>query len=162
MSSLWQCWRDSGVANIVSLLAVAVSVWAILASRRANKRSENTQTRLLVIEESRERDRVLQGRRARLRATMESGNRAVFELVVANESDVAAHNLEITMDGKRLFEHPAFLGRTGVSPLPVLGPRSRISYPLAITSACHPPFGLQIRWQDESGIPGFYETTLEG
>jgi hypothetical protein len=145
---------------IVSLVALAVSVWAILTSRRANKRSQKAQARLVAIEESRERDRVLHGRQARVRAWMESGNRGSCELIIVNDGDAAARDLQLIMDDKPLFECPA-LGRKGSSPPPLIGPGGRIPYPLAITASCHPPFSLKIRWQDESGIPGLYETTLD-
>ena len=131
---------------IVSVVALAVSIWAILTSRRANKRSQKAQARLLALEESRERDRVLHGRQARVRASMERGNGG-WEVIIVNDADAAARNLELIMDDKPLFEHPA-LGRKGLSPPALIGAQGSISYPLATTGSCKPPFRLKIRWEE--------------
>ncbi len=42
----------------------------------------------------------------------------------------------------------------------LIGPNSEISYIAAIALDCSPPFKFKATWEDDSGEPGEYETTL--
>jgi len=42
----------------------------------------------------------------------------------------------------------------------MIGPESEISYCMAVSNSCHPPFELEATWDDDSGQQGRYGTTL--
>ncbi|MGH9428066.1 MAG: hypothetical protein ACRD2L_17425 [Terriglobia bacterium] len=158
MSGILQWFLDSGHANLVtyalSVVAIAVSVFAWITSWQ-------TQKRLVVIEEARERDRLKHASKAKLRAELvrEPGSRRMRELLrVYNDGEVEARNVAIKLAGKPLLEHPAVPG--GTTEIKKVGPRSQIQYVIAVTLDNAPPWEFELTWTDDSGQEGSYRTTL--
>ena len=162
MNALVDWFRDSGFANLAAFVgavaALVASLWATVVSRRANARSHGIQARLLRIEEQRETDRLGQTRRAALRAEMPQNERGSWRLYVTNDGLAEARNVRVTMDGKPFTEHGAFVEGDEIGN--VIGPGGENSCSLAIDRRCSPPFDLELNWEDDSGTPGRYRTTL--
>ena len=149
------------MSTVVEWLALGVSVGSAAVAWLAYRRSSKTEARLLVIEESRERDRILEARKAVLvaRITREPSNRPIaLYLEVENKGLAPAHDICITLDGGTLFGHPAVV-KTGEEVTHVW-PQSAFRYRLAPHSSAPLPRGISLTWSDDSGEPGKYETTL--
>lgn len=110
------------------------------------------------IEESRERDRVIKSRNTYLRAELQEYKQNSFHLVIENVVQGTARNVKATLDGKPIIKHPAIT--SSQQEIGTIGPGSEISYIAAITNDCSPPFEFKVTWEDDSGKPGEYETTL--
>jgi len=159
--------RDS-LKILIAMGAILVSLLSIYFSFRANKKSltlqkEQTemQKRITQIEESRERERAIQSQKACLKAELrevERNNHRYHCLVIENSGQGTARNVKATLDGKPILEHPAIA--SGQQEIILIGPDSEISYIAVITLDCSPPFEFKVTWEDGSGEPGEYETTL--
>lgn len=150
---------------VVPLLSIVVSLFSIYFSVHANKNSltlqkEQTemQKRITQIEEAREQDRVIQSRKANLKAELREVKRNNYHLVIKNSGQGTARNVKATLDGKRISEHRAIASSD--QEITLIGPGSEILYTVGITFDCSPPFKFKVTWEDDSGEPGEYETTL--
>ncbi|HOD82971.1 MAG TPA: hypothetical protein PKG77_16245 [Phycisphaerae bacterium] len=149
----------------VAALALAQS-WsasrkAAEATREANdliKQQVALQDRLTQIEQSREHAKLIQSLRATIRAVLRKTDRGSWRLFVLNTGQGTARNVTLMLDGKPLLEHDAV--PRGEQEARTIGPDSDVSYCMAISSGCHPPFELEATWDDDSGQQGTYGTTL--
>jgi len=153
------------ISILVPLLSIVVSLLSACFSFHANKNSlalqkEQTemQKRITQIEEAREQDRAIQSRKANLKAELRKDERNSYHLVIKNSGQGTARNVKATLDGKLISGHPAIA--SGQEEIESIGPGSKISYIASITFDCSPPFKFKVTWEDDSGEPGEYETTL--
>ena len=150
--------------NWVAVVAAVISGLAALASIAAARRSIAAQNRLLEIEERRERDRVSAAQKARLIARIVreeslSGRKVRnYYLEIENLGASAANNIDIPLDDGPVLDHPTMPRRT--DEIRHVGPESSFRYTLAPTLETRPPAKIAIAWDDDSGEPGQYETTL--
>lgn len=149
----------------VAALALAQS-WragreASKATREANdliRQQVSLQDRLTQIEQSREHARLIQSLRATIRAVLRKTDRGSWRLFVLNTGEGTARNVTLTLDGKPLLEHDVV--PRGEQEAKTIGPGSDVSYCMAISRGCHPPFEFEATWDDDSGQRGTYGTTL--
>jgi len=153
------------ISDLIAIGAVLVSLLSVYFSFRANKNSltlqkEQTemQKRITQIEEAREQDRVIQSRKANLKAELRKNKKNSYHLVIKNSGQGKACNVKATLNGKPILEHPAIA--SGQQEIKSIGPDSEISYITGLSSGCSPPFEFKVTWEDDSGEPGKYETTL--
>ena len=150
-------------AVLVSLLSVCFSVHANKNSLTLQKEQTEMQKRITQIEEAREQNRVIQSRKANLKAELREVKRNSYRLVIENSGQGTARNVKATLDGKPISEHPAILfDKETKEDALIIGPHSGISYIMCITKdpGTSPPFEFKVAWEDDSGEPGKYETTL--
>ena len=162
----WAQW--TGVVG--ALVALMSLMWNIVQSRRVSKLNH----RLLELEEGREADRKDSEVRAQLRAKVvvkrvpgEPGMGAVpptlgrtFEyLVVENIRDATACEIQVWLDGDSIDKVDYVRAN---SELRTLGGHSEFRFMLRSTTRYmqKPPQHIRIEWSDESGRPGFYESSL--
>lgn len=157
------------IPDLIAIGAILVSLLSIYFSFRANKKSltlqkEQTemQKRITQIEESRERERAIQSKKACLRAKLRKNERGFYCLDINNSGQGIARNVKATLDGMPIFRHPVIDRDQQVITLidPQIGPHSKISYTTSITFVCNSSFKFKVTWEDDSGEPGEYETTL--
>ena len=157
------------VSDFIAICAIIVSIISIYFSRCANQRSLKLQEeqieiqkRITQIEESRERDRVIQSQKAYLKAKLQKLQKQdkpnSYHLVIENMGQGTARNVKAELDGKPIIKHPAIV--SSQQETRTIGPGSEISYIAAITNDCSPPFEFKVTWEDDSCEPGEYETTL--
>ncbi len=153
------------ISDLIAIGAILVSLLSIYFSFRANKKSltlqkEQTemQKRITQIEESRERERAIQSKKACLKAELREVERNNHRLVIENSGQGTARNVKATLDGKPILEHPIIA--YGQQEIILIGPYSEISYITGITFGCSSSFKFKVTWEDDSGEPGEYETTL--
>jgi len=153
------------ISDLIAIGAILVSLLSVYFSFRANKNSLTLQKeqiemqeRITQIEEAREQDRAIQSRKANLKAELRKVERNNYRLVINNSGQGTARNVKATLDGKPILEHPAI--NPGQQEITLIGRYSEISYIARITFGCRPPFKFKVTWEDDSGEPGEYETTL--
>lgn len=145
----------------VAIAAFLVSVVAVVMSVKTQGKQGKLQARLVEIEEARDQSLAQQARRARLRAEITSrpGVRSPnYYLEIINDGEAVAGNVIARLEDKPIMEHPAIPGFQ--SEITEIGPRSTARYILSITMTRTPPWRLSLTWDDESGSPGSYQTTL--
>jgi len=155
---------DSAAWVNVGLTAIAaiVSIWAILAARSANKRSNDTQERLVKIEESREQDK----KKARLVAQIvnevvgQKAHQTIKKhlLQIENKGLAEARDIQLILDEKPVLEHPAIV--KDQKEIIQIGPQSHFDYLIVYCSNTPRPEKVEITWMDDSGEPGRYQTSL--
>lgn len=159
-------------SDIIAIVSVCIAGLALVQSWRAGRKASKAtreandlikqqvayQDRLTQIEQSREHARLIQSFQAVLRAELRKTGGNSWRLFVMNKGQGAARNVTITLDGKLLLEHPAV--PHGEQETKLIGPESEISYCMAVSSDCAPPFELTATWDDDSGQQGQYSTIL--
>ena len=145
---------------IVSIIAVIISGIAVYISWR-------TQKRLVDIEDAREKDRLAEKKKANLTANIEkevlisrNGRKQTNQhfLYIENSGNSEARNIKVNLDGKPLLEHSTILKNT--EEITQVGPNSDFRYLLVLSMQGRPPSSIEITWEDDSGEPGKYSTTL--
>ncbi|HUU30088.1 MAG TPA: hypothetical protein VM123_19965 [archaeon] len=150
----WLNQNTSIIGLLLSLSAIAVSIWAY-------SKSSKTEKKLLEIEEAREEDRIKQSKKAILMAIIDHEyhrNFTSFTLQIKNEGEAEARDVCVKLDEMPLLEHPV-IPKT-IEEIKQIGPKSVIRYRMAITRGYRKNFEVEITWADDSGEPGFYKTTL--
>jgi len=152
-----------GIGGIISLI---LGVFSVLVSVIALCVSWRNQTRIVSIEEAREKDRQLEKTRAYLKAHISeeerrvSGSIAIHRthyLVIENEGSAEAYDINIQLNDEPVCEC-AFV-QLPPQEIRTLGPRSSFRYQLK-GHAQHLPLEISIAWKDNSGESGDYRTTL--
>jgi len=149
------------MSSLIPWISLGLSAVAIVVAMWTHCRSHKLQSRVVKMEETREKDRIVEQKKASLTARIvrEPGSRKMRDLlVIENLGPGEARNISAMLDGKPLLEHPAILQKE--RKLDKIGPRSEVRYLLVITMQTRPPFGIEITWEDDSGEPGKYSTTL--
>lgn len=146
------------ISAIITLASVVVAIWLGVKNHRLARKNTDLQKRLVELEEERELDRKKAASKAQLRATLENYGQHNYRLVIENIGNCEARNIVLQMDGKLFADHPAAMENEG--PIRSIGPHTRVTKLLAITMGCAPPFELDITWEDDSGEPRHYRTTL--
>jgi len=148
------------IAAVISAIAIGVSIWT-------HNRNHKLQARIVALEEVREKDRLAEKNKANLTAkiTKEELRRSSthkiswqYHLVVENKGVCGACNIKINLDGKPLLEHPTIL--KNIKEITQVGPNSNFRYLLGLSMQARPPSAIEIIWEDDSGEPGKYGTTL--
>ena len=150
------CDYASWAGIVVGLGSLAVSIIAVVKSSRAQHEANDVNRRLVEIEEKREQDRLAGSTRAELRAELRITARNTTRLYVINYGLAEARNVTVTLDKKPLAKHEA----GGDELASTIGPKSEVSCILMTHMMCAPPFGIEITWEDDSGEPRSYSSTL--
>jgi len=155
-----------GRADKTALAAFVLSLAACIGSAVAWRKSHNVQKRQVAMEEKRERDRLIEKKKARLlaeivREDVVRGTHAgtAHRLSITNKGQAEARDIKLTIDGKPILEHPAIPHRV-LQEFHILGPGSSAQFPVAVTRATHLPWQVEVDWTDDSGEPGHYRTIV--
>lgn len=149
------------MSGLVPWISLGLSAVAIVVAMWTNCRSHKLQSRVVKMEETREKDRLIEQKKASLTARIvrEPGGRNMRDLlVIENLGSGEARNISAMLDGKPLLEHPAILQKE--RKLDEIGPRSAVKFLLFTADQLKPPNKITITWEDDSGQPGKYNTTL--
>jgi hypothetical protein len=143
---------------IVSVAALAVSIWTGFVTYRLARRQTTLQERLLSLENSRERDRRVESSTARVRASIGHPLKSSWYLRVVNEGPSEARAITMQVDGLPILDHP--LVPKGAPEIRHLGPGAHGQYPLAVHMGVEPKLLVQLAWEDQSGRPGTWTSEL--
>ena len=137
-------------ASILSVISIGIAGIAIYTSWRTKKRQ-------VEIEEIRERDRQKEMRKADLVARLKDDNGRDL-LVIENKGPAEAREIAILLNGKPLSEYQGFV--RDQTEIRKVGPYSSFHYLMALCFGMEISFEITITWNDDSGEPGLYQTTL--
>ena len=165
MSTIAEWFSNPGLAAFahwaVAGLALIISVIALLISRRAQRQQGVLQQQLLEIEQARDRSRQLEACKARLRAeiiTVSLGMERQHRLEIRNDGEVEAREIKAWLEDIPIVNHPRILREA--TEITEIGPSSLARYILVKSFQNGPPWRFRVTWQDDSGTPGEYQTTL--
>jgi hypothetical protein len=146
---------------VVSVIALGVSVWAHFRATRLKAESNDLQARLVELEEEREAERRQMKQAADVTADLEkrpgrNGFRTM--LVLRNQGNAPAEDVEVEFDGNRIDEHGSvhYDGAT----IPKIGSGAESPILVSVHSENNPPFHVRVRWSDGTGENNSFETTL--
>lgn len=146
------------IAAVISAIAIGVSIWT-------HNRNHKLQARIVALEEAREKDRLAEKQKANLtarisRELLTRGARSTTQhfLYIENSGNSEARNIKVNLDGKSLLEHPTIMNDT--EEIRQVGPNSNFRYLLVLSMRGRSPSSIEISWEDDSGEPGEYSTTL--
>ena len=143
--------------NIVALLALIISGFATYFSWIANKK-------IVSIEEKRENERKEDLLKAKIEAEIALHDGKIFEakyekvLVINNEGDSEARNVEILIDKVPLSEHHAVVARSKDA-ITKIAPYGTIKIGLKDRRLEH-SFVVSVIWEDDYKANNTYQTTL--
>ena len=153
------------VSGVFAIITTWVSIKSFRKSTKALAESQQTQDKMLKIEQAREHDRQL----AKQSAAREKQSAALtteklkhksgyYILNINNFGSSEARNIKVTLDDKPLSEFP------NINPDPdandTIGHDSTLPFRWKTSHVLSPPFKAKISWSDDSGEDGLYETTL--
>lgn len=155
------------VSVFAAIGSFVVSIFALGVSYCTQGKANKLQQRIVEIEEQRDRDMINATQKADLRAEIGEIEGCSARLFIKNDGASEARNIRVKMDGVPIEEHPA-----GNKISDQVGPHAVISCDLIIGDTSisfirmptsvrkHPPFTIEITWEDNSGQNGLYRTTI--
>jgi len=139
------------IATVISAIAIVVSIWT-------HNRNHKLQARIVALEEAREKDRLAEKQKAYLTAQMTENMDGRPVLRILNNGFAKARNIKVVLDNKPVLEHNSILNNQ--EEICQVGPQSSFQYLLFVCDQLYPPSEVKITWEDDSGEPGKYSTTL--
>ncbi len=148
------------IAAVISAIAIGVSIWT-------HNRNHKLQTRIVALEEAREKDRLAEKNKANLTAEItkevlpRSGSIKIdtnYYLQIENKGLGQARSIDLRLDGMTVHEHPCVV--KPVEEKGFLGPSSSFHYLLVFSSKAHHPSRVDITWRDDSDEEGVYRSPL--
>lgn len=147
-----------GGAGNAAFVATLLSICAIVVSVIAFNKSHKTQNSLVEIEAARERDRLIQMRKANLVAKIVRNDDGRSCLRVENKGRGHAYNMTMLLDRHEMKRDEAIL--PGTREIHELGPGGHYDYPLIIYDGMKRPINVDLTWQDDSGEAGLFRSPL--
>jgi len=147
----------SWVGVLIAIGSLIVSIIAMLKSAHAQREANSAQRRVLAIEERRENERRLASLQAQLLPELRKTGSETYRLYLINRGMAEARNVRVTLDGVLLDPRKAIQGNELPS---LVGPSAEVSCILPMSIDCTPPFDVDVRWDDDSGVNRSYRTTL--
>lgn len=135
---------------VISVLSLIVASYAWLSS---HKNSQH----LIRIEEERDRKADKSEAKANLSAAIEHPSKNTFNLLIRNKGPGVARDLQIMLDGEDWELHRT-VKQQDISK--TLVPGATIKITLWVTLSEPKPFRIWMRWSDDSGGHGVFESDL--
>jgi hypothetical protein len=157
------------VAASISGLALLVSVVALVFSRRADAKSHQNavratelQEQMVKIEQRRDEERLVQRQRAslsiKLNPLWRNERVRAWQLVLNNNGSVEARNIRVSLDGRSIDDIDWIVKQKPLKEM-TLGAGAPCNWHIG-SNWRPPPWHAIVEWDDESGQPGRYQTTL--
>ena len=153
---------------IISIIATVISAIAIGASIWTHNRNHKLQVRIVALEEAREKDRLAEKSKANLTAKIikevlpRSGSIKIdtnYYLQIENKGSSGARDIKVMLDENPMFEHSSMCLEKEKK-FEEIGPASPVRFRLFTADQLKVPHEISITWEDDSGEPGKYGTTL--
>ena len=142
---------------VIAALALGVSIWSVVSTRRTAQRQTELQERLLALETARDEARARQTQHASVRAAIQKTGRD-WRLIVLNEGPAPARNVRVELDGGPLMAH--MLVPRGQDEVTLLGPGAHSRYLLAPAMGKPVTIHALVTWDDYSGNGCSWESQL--
>ena len=145
----------------LSAIAIILSLWSRIESRRSARRQGEWQARLLLLEELEEQRRSAATQSAKLRAVLDRNTRYP-SLLVVNDGEAEARDISIKIDGTPILEHRPqghFIVRDQKE-VRRLRPGGSAHYLLTRTTGISSLFQIEISWADEASTSQSWRSEL--
>lgn len=165
---------DVAVKYLLPVSSFLVSVYALVCSRRANRRSARLQEEYNAIEKAREDDRVeerdsayLTAKIATREALQNNGVRIERDnLIIENSGKGEARNIKVLVNGKSVFKCAWCLENSVIDDgvIEVIGAGANRSFLISIGDntppAERPPFKVHLEWDDQTAKGEIWESEV--
>lgn len=145
--------------NLLAIIAIFISIISLIKSVRATREGTDVQKRILLIEQARENDRIIESRKAKLFANLvkETDQRGIsrYLLKIENRGLSQARDVQVLLNGKHLSETPIAFNKE----ISRISPGQTIHYQV-LFSFSSPAYEVSITWSDDSGQPGTFTSIL--
>lgn len=134
-----------------TFISIGASLLALYVAARTAFSQSRLQTRLLAIEEARDREREAEASAAQVEAEIIGGYSAT-RLLLHNLGEQPAHSIELSIDGKSAASHPQFKGT-----IPrefILAAFAKHSFPLLVYDGGPTHFRIEVKWTSAASVPG--------
>jgi hypothetical protein len=142
---------------LVSLAALLVSVWAIIASNRTARSQTQLQQQFLKLEHARERDRIAEATTASLVAQMYLVDRSA-RLQITNTGRADALDVRVQVDGTPVQSHRLF--RAASERIAVIGPDAHVEIMMMTFDGMPDSYLVELDWENASGSPGKWRSQV--
>lgn len=143
--------------SLTDVVAIALSVVALIVATRANTKANKLQAEGLQIEKTRESDRLREFQRALLVAVMDRTSHSAT-LRIENRGQAAARNVMVSIN--HLDVENFEMIRDNDRPVGVIGPGATSSYGLITYDGMPDSYLVELRWRDDSSTEGRWESQL--
>jgi len=130
----------------ISIASLILSIVAVSWNIKLQRESNDLQKRIVLIEEEREYERKVKSRQADLRAQLRK-EESKYKLYIINLGQVEARNIRIKINGEPLEQHCTFVKGQFIPSY--IGPGSKMSFLMAFSYDFHPPFEIELKWDDD-------------
>jgi len=144
--------------NVLSALALIVSLFALYKSVQSAKLGNDIQRRLLGIEHARERDRLAEKDGAAVQAEIIKGPKGAWDIRIHNRGPSEARSIQVFLDDIPLAQSARVHARNA-APF-ILGPGTHRDFPVQLTIGSRTEFNLAITWSDNAQPEGRWRATL--
>lgn len=145
---------------VVSAGSLAVAIYSATRSARISAAQADVQSRMLALENVRQRAETRAMKRANLTGALRKYGGTDIRLVVRNAGPVAAKDVKMTLDGAPASQHPVWLGNVSDAPLQLLGAGAEAEYLLAIAQQSPDKVLFDVSWENPSGERDSWSTEL--
>ena len=143
----------------IAFVSLGVSIWAVVESKKANRRSLKTNHKMLEIEQQREKERQDKEQRANITTKFEHlQQQGHYVLQIKNNGASEGRDVKVVLGEKPISEFRNIDPK--IPRIPMIGPGSSVSYTWPCANNSCPPLFLEITWSDDSKKLGHYSTTL--
>lgn len=143
----------AAVSAVAALVAVPVSVIALVSAHR-------TSSRMVQIEEGRDKAAEKASGKASVHASLVPSGNGFYTLVVRNDGPGVARNLVLTLDGKPASSHRTAMDRPLPDTISEMHPRAENKFAVAVAFGSPAPRAIEISWDDKSEEPGVFKSHL--
>jgi hypothetical protein len=140
---------------VISFGSGAIAIWAIIEAKRAAQESNRLQSRIVLIETERERDRLDEKNHTAVEASFASRR-----LILRNVGARPAHDVEVFVDGSPRTATD-LIGRDKPQVLELLGVGAEIAYHVRVYDAMKRDYRIRVTWRNVEGNSESWESLLE-
>jgi type II secretory pathway pseudopilin PulG len=145
---------------VISLASLVVAILSANRSSRISAAQAEVQSRMLALENVRQRAETRAMKRASVRGRLVKYGSGDARLVVCNEGPALAKDVTITLDGAPPAEHPVWLGNVSDDPIQVLGAGSESEFLLALAQQSPDKMSFEVSWENPSGERDSWSTEM--
>lgn len=131
-------------ALIISIFAIVISVITWFKSHKIDRARRDDE----------ERDQ----NSADLRAHLERYRQSMGKIVIDNNGQSEARNVQVILDDTPILKHKSIFDPTKSQP--VVGPKSQVVYKINVTKDNPPPNHIEVTWDDDHSKGKTYRNSL--
>ena len=146
---------------LVAVGSLVVAIYSALRSSRISATQADVQSRMLALENVRQRAETRAMKRANVTGSLRKYGGSDIRLIVRNAGPATAKDVRFTLDGADASQHPTWLGNVSDAPLQLLGSGAEVEYLLAIAQQSPDKVLFEVSWENPSGERDSWSSELK-